>query len=437
LQTKKNIRNILPDTSSSSSSESEDEEDSRLASRKNIKMNVIPKTRKHQGRLIPQSFLQTRPDTSSSSSSESEDEEEYKVQSRKNLKKNMVPKTRKDQDQFNPQSLLQTMKPFFDKEQESSSSSSESEDEYESTMKSPTKGQQSKPKMWFTVVNFEGFLPKDVTAKLNPKLRILVIKAEKNVKNIAHRQELSKSKPMGGKLIQVILLPEDIHLKQFRVQMTPTGQVIMMAPFIIPGEHIQQQRYPSIWVPIRVTLKEKSVPDTKRGTMDSKTPTEYGRKQNKNVPRMPELSLIQQQTPIGKFFRPEWIRDSETGTLAMIVKVNTAYFRPEEVRVRVDQTKGRLIVEATKKGSLETSKFDKEQLLEQGVATKYLLREFVLPKWLDMTHIVFRVLKNGLLIVKLPILKNKESKLEEMLDMDVEEEEQQGKNVEWKKPKLA
>jgi HSP20 family molecular chaperone IbpA len=444
LQTKKNTRNTFLDTSSSSSSssssESEDEEERNVTSHKNMK-NMIPKTAKLQGRIIPQSFLQTKKNfsntrldtssSSSSSSSESEDEEECKVKSLKNMKKNVIPKTRKVQDRFNPKSFLQTKKPFLDEQQESSSSSSESEDEYESTMKpsmdKTMRRQQPTPKMWFTVANFEGFCPKDLTVKLNPKFRILVIKAEKNV----HRQELKKSQPMGGKLIQMILLPEDIHLKQFRVQMTPNGQVIMMAPFLIPGEHIQQQRYPSIWVPVRVTLKEKNFPDTKQGTMDPKTPTEYGRKQTKNVPRMPEVTLIQQQTPVGQYFRPELIRDNETGTFAMIVNVNTVGFLPKEVRVRVDQTKRRLIVVASKKGSLETT--------EQGIATKYLHREFILPRCLDVPHIVFHVLKNGLLIVKLPILKNKESKLKEMLDVDVdvEEEEQQWKNVEWKKPKLA
>jgi HSP20 family molecular chaperone IbpA len=335
--------------------------------------------------------------------------------------------------------------------------------------------------------------PTQVTAKFNPKCHILVIKAKQNVTNKAPlrradetlEQEDTLSQQSGyktalGNIVRVVPLPENIHLHLLKVQMTPNiHQIIVKAPFVLPGEELKQQqiRYSSKWVPINVTVKDSSmdVLSYHQPLGTTRTPYELDRTaayqkgypqeeqrakyyipgkqwqtissnvegQERYLIKQEEEQEDLQKTSISRLLRPEYIRDPVTGKLAMMIKVNTVGFLPEEVVVRVDQTQRILTVEAAKRqedqplGDRKEVSRKQQQVLEQGIPLKYFRREFVLPQWLDVTHIGYRVLQNGLLAIKLPIVKlskaNKSSK--EFDEVDVEEH--QVKNVDWETPLSA
>jgi HSP20 family molecular chaperone IbpA len=372
----------------------------------------------------------------------------------------------------------------------SSTSSSESEEEYTQNVpsrKSKSRHfqmpqqcllQQTLPSKWYTIVNLEGSIrPSQVTAKLNPKCHILVIKAKQTVKNalpkrkevLKHSGDVVEPQSAGadtpsGKIVRVIPLPQNIYLRQLKVQITPNGQQIMVkAPFVLSGEESQEEqqrsRYSSTWVPIRITVKDISVDalNYPQHSLPSRTanewereaqfPKEYTQKEQHGMYYIPgkqwqtissSINAQQQrETPrtssSSKRTRPEYIRDPVTGKLAMLMKVNILGFLPEEIVVRVDQTRGILIVEANQK---EEQPQQQQQVLEQGLPIKCLRREFVLPQWLDINHIGYRVLQDGLVIIKLPIIKlNKANKLQERDEVDVEGLEQRPeKNLDWETP---
>jgi HSP20 family molecular chaperone IbpA len=381
----------------------------------------------------------------------------------------------------------------------SSTSTSESEEEYAqqvASRKSMSRHfqkhqqrllQQSPPRKWYTMVNLEGLIhPTQVTAKLNSKCHILVIKAKQTLNNVPSKREevLEQSEDVlpqsagieesSGKIVRVIPLPQSIYLHQIKVQITPNGQqIIVKAPFVLPGEESQveeeeeqQTRYSSTWVPIPVTIKDTSVdalnyPQHLLPRRTAPFPSEYTQKEQRGMYYIPgkqwqtislnkEQQQQQQQWELScasnssKLVRPEYIRDPVTGKLAMLVKVNIVGFLPEEVVVRVDQARGVLIVEANKKQEQplvdrrETNQHQ-QQILEQGLPMKCIRREFVLPKWLDITHIGYRVLQDGLLTIKLPIIElNKDNKLQGLDEVDEEEQQQpQVKNLDWETPLSA
>jgi len=319
----------------------------------------------------------------------------------------------------------------------SSESSSDSEEELNTVMKPriPSKyvgrrTQQQLPREWFTVVDLEGFRPQDVTAKLNPKCRILVIKVKKN--NIRQQSEedvLQEGQTFGKKLVRIIPLPENIHLEELRVKVTSSGELVVKAPFIARGEMQQYQRnISSTWIPLKVTMKDifatqhqqhtKSCYKNKRCQHGEKKVYPFGLEQMTNEGIVGcEGGLYQHHSTsinTNNTLRTEYIRDEVTGKPTMLVKVNVIGFRPEEVRVRVVESKRVLIVEAIKRSSLTTLEMpmQQQQHQQQGLTMKYFCREFFLPQFLDVTHIAFRVLKSGVLVIKLAMLKNlKETQL--------------------------
>jgi len=297
--------------------------------------------------------------------------------------------------------------------------------------------QQQMPREWSTMIDLEGFRPEDVTAKLNPKCRILVIKAKTNP--IRHQQQTEQLKEEdlvqqqrwgGKKLVRIIPLPENIHLEKLRVKVPTRGELVVKAPFIPRAEFMQHQKQyqrniSSTWIPLEVIIKGTS---NVFGTQHQHTKTCFKNKRcqrgQKNEERVFGGEGHEWNTKKGKLvegglyqhhstfinvnttntLRTEYIRDEVTGKPAMLVKVNVIGFLPEEVRVRVVESKRVLIVEATKR-STTTQEMPLPQE-ERGLTMKYLCREFFLPQFLDVSHIAFRVLKTGVLVIKLPMLKN-------------------------------
>jgi hypothetical protein len=347
--------------------------------------------------------------------------------------------------------------------------------------------QRTPTRHWFTVVELEGcFPPTQVTAKVNPQKHILVVKAKPHTGNV---QPSVKNVAALGKMVRVIPLPQTIHLHQLKVQMTPDcRQIIAKAPFVLPGEDVQEQHQPrylsSTWIPIPIAIKA-----VKLSTLPSPYPHEWYTDTNTNIninvnqkQRIQESpasygcytpssatsfvpyptttmnanqksckccptvkclqhvmgnqgegvyypknrgTLTLREAFLPALFGPQYIRDPISGTLATIVKVNTIGYPPQDIIVRVNEVKRILIVETGLKRPLRGAEMSQQQPLP----LKYFRREFVLPRWIDLTHIGYYVSSNGLLNIKLPIVKGKEYKFEEL----VSELEGELKNVLWKR----
>jgi HSP20 family molecular chaperone IbpA len=240
-------------------------------------------------------------------------------------------------------------------------------------------------------------------------------------------------------LVRIIPLPENVHLEQLRVQLTPRGLLVVKAPFLMPGVSVWQQkqlhRFAPTWVPIRVTLKDCDLFQLQGGLFNKKCSEEYqGQQWNKQTKKnIPEQDIFQHTTglttttAVTNLLRPQFIRDEVTGKLAMHFKVNTMGFRPEEIRVVAKD--GVLIVEATTKRSTKSIK----EITKLGLPVKYLHREFVLPQFVDEDHIAYRVLNNGILTIKLPILKTKQINMQTRNEADIEEQQM----LDWQKPMCA
>jgi len=351
------------------------------------------------------------------------------------ITKNYLPKKLRQQMDFS-ESSSSSSSSSSDSSSSSSSSSSDSEEELKTVMKPRipisqflwrTK-QQQMPREWFTVVDLEGFYPQDVTAKLNPQCRILVIKAKKD--NIRQQQQMEQLEERGqtfgkNKLMRIIPLPENIRLEQLRVKVTTRGELVVKAPFLTRSEMQQKQHLRNIsstWIPLKVTIKGSDVFGTQHQHTKSLFRTKRCQQRGLDDLMLEKEEILggeeqewnKRNTTTTTTLRTEYIRDEVTGKPAMLVKINVVGFRPEEVRVRVVESKRVLIVEAINKRFSTIQQQQQEKQPQQGLTMKYLLREFVLPEFVDVSHIAFRVLNTGVLAIKLPLLK-KNLKEETML----------------------
>jgi len=345
------------------------------------------------------------------------------------ITKKYLPKKMQQQMDFSESSSSSSESSSSSSSSSSSESSSDSEEELKTVMKPKirssqflylTKQQQQMPlREWFTMVDLEGFRPQDVTAKLNPQCRILVIKAKKdNLRQPQQMKQLEERQSFGKKFVRIIPLPENIHLEQLRVKVTTRGELVVKAPFLSRREMQQKQHLRTIsstWIPLEVTIKGKGdLFDTQRQhtkagfknrrcQMENEeivTGGEVGQQECNKMKRKSFEGGLYQPHSTSTTLRTEYIRDEVTGKPVMLIKVNVIGFRSEEVRVRVVESKRVLIVEAIKQHEMPTMP------QEQGLTMKYYCREFFLPEFVDVSHIAFRVLKTGVLAIKLPLLKN-------------------------------
>jgi virulence-associated protein VagC len=95
-----------------------------------------------------------------------------------------------------------------------------------------------------------------------------------------------------------------------------------------------------------------------------------------------------------KFVPLETTKSQQSQQMQFVIEVKFVDFRSEEIQVRLQ--KNMLIVEAKR-----TCLLQKPLSIN---AVKYARREFMIPKWLDVNHLVYRVLPNGVLCFKVPLL---------------------------------
>jgi len=102
---------------------------------------------------------------------------------------------------------------------------------------------------------------------------------------------------------------------------------------------------------------------------------------------------------VAKIIRGENTKSITTTTtqqLQVVLDVKFVDFRAEDIKVRMHETKRRVLtVEAKKIRQFREPQF--------GTIVKFVRREFELPQWLDVKNIVYRVLPTAVLRIKLPL----------------------------------
>jgi len=254
----------------------------------------------------------------------------------------------------------------------------------------------------------KGLRPQDVKAKVDTVNHVLLIKT---------KRALTQKKMQFGnesQLVRVVPLPRNIVLEKLTVKFTPTGELIVKAPYIFRGQQMFPNKYQQKYqqglknlVPIHVSTKGNNIFGTqskkqfynfitipvlplKRNFQPQEQQEYFQGKHNvhQTTDVLPPLT-----TPV------QYIRDEVTGKPALFITVNVLGFRPEDIRVKLE--KHVLIVEARCEKQLP---FQTKQQLK-GLGMKYLRREYVLPKTLNIKKIAVRNLGNGILRIKLPITK--------------------------------
>lgn len=304
------------------------------------------------------------------------------------------------------------------------SSDTESEEEFMTEARKPLQTRK-----WIHVVELDGIPSGDhhaITAKANVKEHVLVIKC---------RECTSTRGTRGGKCVKVLPLPETICVEELKVKVLPRGKLVLTAPFLNPRDYSRTMRenwtkMPT-WIPIPVIYKrdelfnveEKDMFPGGRGFHWHRIPSHRG--------LMQLVSNILDTAEIEKVVGADFVKDESTGKTCMIMKVNTIGFSAENIRVQINENERILLVEA-KNEKAETMK--NEEILEElsnGLPVKSLRREFILPeKIVDLSNIGFCVLKNGFLVVKVPLTETEGLKMPEEM-MNAEELKKQCGS--WKK----
>jgi NACalpha-BTF3-like transcription factor len=320
-----------------------------------------------------------------------------------------------------------------------------------------------------------------LTAKVNPQTDTLLLKVVKGQ---------SKEKLLRG-----VPLPPNLRLQHLRVKVLPRGEVVVKAPYLLPGElplsmsyQLAAEENSSLpmpnWIPVRVSwqlqqqdqlplpssaemrlarkgsswgkleeedplpqhfhkqgkkiqstggqwFQEQNEEDQRSGSVQDRDETTGKRESSSSLSHLSEEQKMSKL--LEKMLRPQYLREEVNGEeqVSLVLKVNALGFSPEEVIVRVIKEESVLIVEAVKdqqKQKVEGESETKKQLEESGVAVKSLRREFVLSDDLDVSRIGIRKLQSGLVIITLPLVKNKETKAKQQQQQQQQPKSKKNKN---------
>jgi HSP20 family molecular chaperone IbpA len=305
---------------------------------------------------------------------------------------------------------------------------------------------QLNTKPWFTVIPLGVFRPEEVTVKLNPLCHVLIIKATPLT------QRTTFTKPIH----RVINLPKTVRIEKMQVKLTQRGELVVIAPFKLSKTRQTQQTFdleeeqdtfPTIspffcqetglkntklpWTTIPVvdcSTKKFFYPcqeeldmesEDSDVTTDSDSDSETETDEMESEMDCCEDIFQQRETGVSstfksqvqnyvrllqKIFYPNIIEakivrdETTTTTLQLLVDIKFVDFLAEEVNVCIhDVQPNVLIVEAKKVRQFE-------QFPHCGKVFKYVRREFDLPVWINLNKLMYRVLSNGVLRIKMPFL---------------------------------
>jgi hypothetical protein len=297
---------------------------------------------------------------------------------------------------------------------------------------------------WYTVIPVGVYRPEEVRVKLNPLCHLLVIKTVPSMQ----RTPLFR---------QIITLPKSINFDLLRVQLNQRGELLVIAPFkytqgcpsfeqgqtLFVPPYFQEEDLKWTEVPITIyqmisssvlnkprqqqtpfypyggesessTTTTSSDTDSSTTTTDteteSDTDTESGSESESEYQyqgqypggysgKLPMNQECVQKyfTLLKKIFYPnivtvkfvpmettKYTKSQEYQPMQLLLDIKFVEFQSQNIQVHI---RGNMLIVEVKK-----------------TTTKYFHREFMIPKWLDVNHLVYRVLPNGVLRIKVPLL---------------------------------
>jgi virulence-associated protein VagC len=313
---------------------------------------------------------------------------------------------------------------------------------------------------WFTIVPLGVYRPEEVTVKLNPVCHLLVIKT------VPSMQRTPLFRGVIKPVKQIITLPKTLQLKKLKVKLNQRGELLVIAPFkytqgrqsFEQQEQIQNTFVPPYfqeeklqWTTLPITTYQLSArnvfgkqdqqqssfypyqgesdtsstttststdsdetttsTDTETDTdTDTESESENEEYYSSNV-QMYKVFAQKYVSLLKKIFSPNIViakivpvettkyatSQRQHQQMQLIFEIKFVHFRSEEIKVRLHDTKpSMLIVEGKKTCQLQEPVYIN--------AVKYARREFMVPKWLDVNYLFYRVLPNGVLRIKVPFL---------------------------------
>lgn len=330
--------------------------------------------------------------------------------------------------------------------------------------------QQQQQQPWFTVVPLQGMVrPEEIMVKLNPQCHMLIIKVTPQMSKQMRRSQFRDTNTTTTEIHRIITLPKTICMEKLQVKLNKRGELIVIAPFkhqmqgrqsseMLPpffgGERDTQQ-----WFTIPINKSQGSFNKTRQpffphqgedelsqssssseseseselssnsseeegmtstysteSKTESDTETETGSEsetEENNIMEQLEHINIRTTTKVQvqkfvqlleKVFYPnivmvKLIRGTVQQKQQLQVAVNIKFvdFQTEEIKVRMHETRRVLVVEGKKIRKVQ----------RYGAALKYVRREIQLPQLFNLNKIVYRVLPNGILRIKLPFVAGK------------------------------
>lgn len=315
---------------------------------------------------------------------------------------------------------------------------------------------------WFTVIPLSGLVqPDQVKVKLNPRTRVLVIKAY---------PRMSRSGSIRGsssqKIHHIVVVPKNIRMEQLKVKfIQSTGNLVVVAPYkqqMNSQWQTQQQMQGTfeqtgfsqqgITIPIKCTTGTRNVStsrntfrnkslfqgssstseseSTTSGSSTSSTSTSESEsecdttnvqkkltsRKYRNLQQLQSGSNVQTfKSEVQKFVRdlqkifyPNIVMckivpltTSQT-QCQLVVDIKFVNWHPEnKVNVQLHTQQPNVIVIEGQKINLET--------LSGTKSVMYVRREICVPQWLNVQQMVYRLKEEGVLRIKLPCLMNRTS----------------------------
>jgi len=272
------------------------------------------------------------------------------------------------------------------------------------------------PRKWMKIVNVQNFRPEELKVILDTEERTVKILTKRN-----NNKKLRCGQETRVKLIREISVPMSVHMRNLIVVITPRGLLVLKAPY---KTSFQSQQWEET---TRKPFGLINIPIEQLNTPFTSTTGVYGKQRRchhrQTLPRqftpfevnkcgIEEYLRIVKKAFYPKHVIPRCVIDEKTGKPILIIdiKVNTTTpfkttmpgINQEEVKVFVQEKKHLLIVKLPQQPQMEEE--DEEECM-CNTQMKPLTKVVVLPKWLAIERLRFRVLNNGILRIQVPLLR--------------------------------
>jgi len=241
--------------------------------------------------------------------------------------------------------------------------------------------EQRVPRKWYNVMYIKECRPEAIQIVVDPIYHTITV---------------------NGK--RVIPLPRNVNVAELRVKVTPRGELLFKAPcysrFVDTTDF---KCFEKFTIPVIFSQKARSQKYQQRQQRQQRQQKYFQRfivpQYFQRFFQQPEYFHVFKSTTTEepKFVESRCERDETTGKFMVVFEVNTVGFRREEIQVRFVEEKHLLLVKAM-------HQLQRRETELKGIAPKTLLREFILPEWLEGSEMRYRVLKNGLLRIEVPCL---------------------------------